>query len=487
MKLTIGTTHQHGDPFRLPSDFVARTLAIIGQRGSGKSTAATVIAEELCKQGLPWMALDPVGVWWGLRAAANGEAKGFPVVVFGGQRGDLPLDKGSGRKIAEACIEAAVFAVLDLSQHSKTVWRMIVRDFVGALQELRPQQPRHVFLEETPEFIPQKASHLLGEVCKEICERLVRLGRNWGYGATLLSQRPATIDKDALSQVDNLLVMRTSGAHDRKALRDWITAHAVEAELDQVLDSLASLPDGGGWLWSPQWLKILDRIQIRRRETFHPGETRTVGAKAQSVELADVGEFVAKVRKELTKTQVVLHVTPPLPKNPKTLKALSDMAQVAAAAPPARAAHELSVAVANAQSERDEARAECAKLREELGQERGLRAAAERRLEVVRALLKPEYDTLRAVFEGLGQAAAAGGAAVQDLEAWKPWFEKAANVGCRGMLELLVQRSRLKQVQLATLAGVKFGGSTWRNYRSWMTRNHLATIEGDEIAAAVLA
>ncbi len=478
MKLTIGTTKERGVPFGLPSDFVARTLAIIGARGSGKSTAATVIAEELCKQSLPWMALDPVGVWWGLRAGARSGSKGYPVVVFGGARGDLPLDKGSGRKIAEACIEAAVFAVIDLSQHSKTVWRMIVRDFMGALQELRPQQPRHVFLEETPEFIPQKASHQLGEECKEICERLVRLGRNWGYGATLLSQRPATIDKDALSQVDNLLVMRTSGAHDRKALREWIQAHAIEADLDKVLDSLASLPDGAGWLWSPQWLKILEQIQIRRRETFHPGETRTVGSKAQAVELADVGDFVAKVRKELTKTTVSVHVQGDLPKNPKARNALLGMVQLAAAAPPVafpateRHIQELTL-------QRDQAQAIAHNLKQDLIGERQHRMQAERRLDAVRKNLQPQYDALRALFEDLGEKASSGAAV--DRTVWEPWLAKAGQRGCKRMLEVLIDRGSLTRNQLGTLSGVAAGKSTFRAYVSWLRKNGLVDTEGENI------
>lgn len=488
MKLTIGTEQEHGGPFRIPSDFVARTLAIIGARGSGKSTAATVIAEELCKQSLPWMALDPVGVWWGLRAGATAGSKGYPVVVFGGQRGDLPLDKGSGRKIAEACIEAAVFAVIDLSQHSKTVWRMIVRDFMGALQELRPTQPRHVFLEETPEFIPQKASHQLGEECKEICERLVRLGRNWGYGATLLSQRPATIDKDALSQVDNLLVMRTSGAHDRKALREWIQAHAIEADLEKVLDSLASLPDGAGWLWSPQWLKILERIQVRRRETFHPGETRTVGSKAQAVELAPVDEFVARVRKELTKVQAVvpgpaalgkLNVTQAaaeildLAKDPRTKRILQ-----AANAGVANALEGAQKTVKEHQDRIAELALENGKLRGELRVAGDRARDLERRLDAVRKHLKPEYDALHTLFSEIGGTTVAGSV---DAAVWEPWLSKAGKKGCRRMLEILMERREVTRTQLGTLAGVASSGGTFKTYLSWLKTNGLVEVDGDKI------
>ncbi len=69
-ELEIGRT-VNGQNFTLPLDFVTRTLAIIAIRGWGKTIAATVIAEEMCEAGLPWVAIDPVGVWWGLRANAD--------------------------------------------------------------------------------------------------------------------------------------------------------------------------------------------------------------------------------------------------------------------------------------------------------------------------------------------------------------------------------------------------------------------------------
>jgi hypothetical protein len=494
--LNIGVAVE-GPAFTLPDDAIARTFAIIGQRGSGKSSLATVMAEELCKAYLPWIALDPVGVWWGLRAGTKGDPKaGFPVVVFGGERQDLPLEKGSGRKIAEACIAANVFAVIDLSQDSKTTWRTVVRDFCHGLQELRPEAPRHVFLEEAPEFVPQRASHQLGAECKEIVERLIRLGRNWGYGATVLTQRPATVDKDVLSQCENLFTMRTSGAHDRKALFEWMEAHQAIG-LNQALAELATLPDGTAWFWSPQWLKQFVKVAMRRRETFHPGETRTVGSKARSVELVDVESFVAKVRKELTKTSAAVsapsHLVEAakdireLAKNPKLKKILQQ-----ANAGVANALAGAQDAVKEHQDRIAELALENGKLRAEIEDQRrenaGLRheaADANRRLEAVRKDLWPTYQTYMQLFMDLGEkptSAATG----EISEAWVPWLAKAATVGCRGMLEILIKRGRLQQRQLATLAGVKFKGSTWRKYRGWMTGNHLAELQGEEIEAVKL-
>lgn len=462
------------EPFYLPDEMVARTLAIIGQRGSGKSSTATVIAEEFCKSSLPWMALDPVGVWWGLRAKADGSAGGFPVVVFGGERGDLPLEKGQGRKIAEACVAANVFAVIDLSRDSKTTWRTIVRDFCHALQELRPSEPRHVFLEEAPEFVPQRASHQLGAECKEIVERLVRLGRNWGYGATVLSQRPATVDKDVLSQCETLFVMRTSGAHDRKALKEWMAAHQTD-KAEAALDSLASLPDGTGWLWSPQWLKLVAKIDVRKRETFHPGATRTVGAKAKSIEMVDVQSFVERVRKQLTKT--VASVCPPT-KNEKTLNAVQGMTELAA--------RKLMI-VDDSEMERlrrdlELKDASIARLDEALRDERGKVAQLTAKLDTVRKHLQPQFDTLNKLFTELGAlppgpAAVAGG----DPAVWEPWLLKAGQRGCRRMLQVLIERGELTRNQLGTLSNVASTKSTFRNYLSWMKNNGLIETDGEKV------
>lgn len=451
------------DDLALPLDFVARTSAIIGQRGSGKTSLAAVIAEEMCREALPWVALDPVGVWWGLRALKDGSPSPFPIVVFGGEHGDLPFDKGQGRKIAEACVRANVFAVIDLFGESKTTWRTIVRDFCHALLELRPDHPRHVFLEEAPEFVPQRASHQLGAECKEIVERLVRLGRNWGYGATVLSQRPATVDKDVLSQCENLFVMRTQGAHDRKALREWTEANASDAMLEKFLDKLAGLPDGGAWFWSPQFMKKFVKIQVRDRLTFHPGDTRKVGGTARSVELADVKEFVEKVRRELTKARVTVE---------KPKSALHTDTDNSAPERPDPVHDKMIRQV-------EEATTRVGQLQSELAEERRLRQDAERRLARVRDFLKPQYESLRDLFEDLGQSG--NGSAVVDRSAYDPWLAKAGRKGCRRMLEILLGRPELTRNQLGTLAGISASTGSYRTYLSWLRRNGLIETQDDMV------
>lgn len=172
MNLNIGKLVSGGS-FVLPEEALVETFFIGGIRGSGKTTAVAVMCEEFCKIGLPWIMLDPVSVGWGLRAGKDGSPKGgLPVVVFGGEHGDLPLDKSQGAKIAESLIEANICSVIDLKSESKTTWRKFVTDFCLRLLAITPKTPRHIFIEEGGELIPQKAKFAITAQCKEAVERL---------------------------------------------------------------------------------------------------------------------------------------------------------------------------------------------------------------------------------------------------------------------------------------------------------------------------
>jgi hypothetical protein len=80
------------DTLALPVEAVTQTIGILG---AGKTNTAVVIAEEMIRARLPSVIVDPVGVWWGLRSSKDGLHKGLPVYIFGGEQGDIPLDKAT--------------------------------------------------------------------------------------------------------------------------------------------------------------------------------------------------------------------------------------------------------------------------------------------------------------------------------------------------------------------------------------------------------
>jgi len=91
----------------LPIDVVTQKLAFIGRTGSGKTYAATKLAELLGEAGAQFIALDPVGKWWSLRLLDGGKPSGLDVPVFGGLHGDLPLEPAASTTHCPGCAPSA--------------------------------------------------------------------------------------------------------------------------------------------------------------------------------------------------------------------------------------------------------------------------------------------------------------------------------------------------------------------------------------------
>jgi len=67
----------------------------------------------------------------------------------------------------------------------------------------------------------------------------------------MITQRPATLSKDILTQAEVLIALRMTGPRDVAAIDEWVRLHADEDEAREVKSSLASLPVGTAWVWSP--------------------------------------------------------------------------------------------------------------------------------------------------------------------------------------------------------------------------------------------
>jgi len=61
----------------LSADALDDRIAIVGTAGSGKTYAAKGFVELLLETGARVAIVDPLGVWWGLRASADGAAPGY--------------------------------------------------------------------------------------------------------------------------------------------------------------------------------------------------------------------------------------------------------------------------------------------------------------------------------------------------------------------------------------------------------------------------
>ena len=288
---------QISNDFSLPLDAVTETFALLAKRGSGKTYTAKVMAEEMIGAGLPVAIIDPIGVWWGLRSSSDGLAPGLPVVVFGGDHADVPLEEHSGELLADVLIDERFPAIFDLSLLSKGASRRWMADFAERLYH-RNREALHLFIDEADAFAPQRpdpgAQRLLGAV-----EDLVRRGRARGIGLTLITQRPAVLNKDVLTQTQTLIALRMTGVLDVKAIDEWVRLHADEDEARELKASLPSLPVGTAWVWAPDRENSLQKIQVRLARTFDSsatpkvGETRIEPRQLAQIDLASLGERIA--------------------------------------------------------------------------------------------------------------------------------------------------------------------------------------------------
>lgn len=285
-KLNLGS-------IQIPINAATKTFAILAKRGAGKTYTGAVMAEEFAKNSIPFVVFDPIDVWWGLRLAANGKDKGLPVVVFGVQHEDILLDREMGRKIAQAVVKDNVSCVINTFGLPKAAQRHLIAEFADELLNIN-NTPRHIFIEEAHEFLPQRVFGGLGVVFNAV-SNLVVMGRNRGIGVTLINQRAATINKDVLTQLDTLLAFQNTSPQDRKALADWVEYHSAEGDFDKFMQSLPSLPKGEGWIWSPEFLGIFERIKIRKRETFHPDREKLgTDFVMPTLDQTDIQGFISK-------------------------------------------------------------------------------------------------------------------------------------------------------------------------------------------------
>lgn len=315
------------DDLHLPMTAATQTFAFIARKGAGKTYAAGKLAEQLLDQQVQVIIMDTVGNWYGLRIAANGKDKGYDIPVFGGLRGDLPLQAQAGDIIADVAVETGRSMILDMSQFSLADRKRFAVTFGERLWKNKKGEqhpsPVTLFIEESQLIVPQQVTGG-GDTARMvgIYEEIIRLGRNYGIGAVMISQRPQSVNKEVLNQTECLFVLQINGAQERKALKEWIVHQGMDVSL---LDELPSLPVGTAYVWSPQWLGILKKVKIGAKTTFDASATPKVGDRQvrrnpAPLDMADIEQKMAaqiqqakennpaELRKEIARLKHDLHL-----------------------------------------------------------------------------------------------------------------------------------------------------------------------------------
>jgi len=258
----------------IPDAALDADIAILGKKGRGKTYTAKGLVERLLDDGRRVLVLDPLSTWWGLKATSKGEP-GYPVVVFGGPHGDIELDDGMGRGLGRFIAGEQMSAVIDLGLMRKAEQARLVADL---LEELfaKNREPIWLVLEEADAFAPQQPMgdhnmRVLGEV-----DRIARRGRAFGFRLISISQRAAKLHKDVLTQLSTLVALGVTSPQDRDAVKAWVEGNADRDKAREVMQSMASLPVGEGWVWAPD-LDLLKRVKFPRIKTLDTSATPAAG------------------------------------------------------------------------------------------------------------------------------------------------------------------------------------------------------------------
>jgi hypothetical protein len=298
----------------IPDAALDDRLAFIGTSGAGKTYSAGTAVEKLLHAKARVVVVDPLGVWWGLRLTADGERAGFPLVIFGGAHGDLPLTEHAGSLIGETAATMGESCIIDLSGlPSKAAERRFMLAFLDAIyRKADPTKidPFHIVFDEADLWAPQRSSE---PMLQSRMEEIVRRGRVKGFIPWLITQRPAVLSKDVLSQADGLIAFKLTASQDRDAIGAWIEGQADRVQGKEILASLPAMQRGEGVVWIPG-RGVLETATFPTKVTFDSSRTPKRGEVRRERALKPLD--LSKLQTQLSKLEEETKAS-----DPKSLKA----------------------------------------------------------------------------------------------------------------------------------------------------------------------
>lgn len=125
--------------------------------------------------------------------------------------------------------------------------------------------PYIMVIEEAHNFAPEKGFEQA--LSNKILRKIASEGRKFGLGIGVISQRPARIDKNVLSQANTQFILRVTNPNDLKAI-----SKSFEGITSEVESMIKSLPPGVAFVLGNEYPVMTD---VRTRKSKHGGTTQT--------------------------------------------------------------------------------------------------------------------------------------------------------------------------------------------------------------------
>lgn len=303
--------------YPIPDAALDDRLGFVGMTGSGKTFGAGTCVERILAKRGRVIIPDPLGVWWGLRQNSDGKTPSpYEIVIFGGPHADLPVTPHAGAIIGETAAGMRESAIIDLSQFETAASeRRFMLAFLDALYRRSTGEPVHLIFDEADLWAPERIVDKEGEATKlhGMMQSVVRRGRIKGLTSWLISQRPAALSKNVLSQVDGLVAFRLTASQDRKALGAWIEGQAGRDAGKAILGRLPEKKQGEAVVWLPQ-RGILTDLTFPMKETYDSSRAPKRGETCRRIDLCPLDLGALKDRLSTIEAEVKAN-------DPKVLRA----------------------------------------------------------------------------------------------------------------------------------------------------------------------
>ncbi|MDI3474152.1 MAG: hypothetical protein PWR30_475 [Candidatus Woesearchaeota archaeon] len=161
-------------------------------------------------------------------------------------------------------------SLINLKGYSPNIQQVIVYIIAKKLFELRKRgkiSPFFMLIEEAHNFCPERS---FGEaISSPIIRTIASEGRKFGIGLCIITQRPARVDKNVLSQCSTQILMKITNPNDLKAISNSVEGITYETEA-----SLMNLPIGSALISGFVDVPLI--VDIRKRRTRHGGEAEKI-------------------------------------------------------------------------------------------------------------------------------------------------------------------------------------------------------------------
>lgn len=157
-------------------------------------------------------------------------------------------------------------SIIDMKGVNPDLQALIVARLCAELfdaRKLNTVPPCMLVLEEAHNFCPEKGFG--GTVSSDILRTIASEGRKFGLGLMVVSQRPARVDKNILSQCNTQIIMKVTNPNDLQAI-----SKGLEGISSEVIDDIKRLSPGVALIVST-YIERPILVDIRVRRSKHGG------------------------------------------------------------------------------------------------------------------------------------------------------------------------------------------------------------------------